>query len=325
MGKFVKFVVGDSQAGHYRSGVTARLAGLPVETLRVWERRYGISDTSRSAHGQRLYSEAQVHRLRLIKQLVDQGHPIGALAQLSFEQLGALAVVPASRTPSQPVRVGLVGQSLLRRLAGGGRELIALDIVAQCSELDAAAASMSGVGAEVLLMEMSELDDGVIPALVALRQQLGVAAVVLYRFCASATIRQLRAHGCLVARAPSDVAEIVLLCQAALASVPASVAQAQAAMTGLGAPAPRRFDDQALALLAAAPSSVLCECPRHLSDILLMLNSFERYSEQCAARTADDALLHEQLNHAAGSARVLLESALERLARAEGLPLPAWM
>src|SRR5436305_1793865 len=25
----------------YRSGVAARLAGLPVETLRVWERRYG--------------------------------------------------------------------------------------------------------------------------------------------------------------------------------------------------------------------------------------------------------------------------------------------
>jgi hypothetical protein len=33
--------------------------------------------------------------------------------------------------------------------------------------------------------------------------------------------------------------------------------------------------------------------------------------------------LHEELNHAAGSARMLLESVLERLARAEGLPLPA--
>ena len=310
-------------AAQYRSGVAARLAGLPVETLRVWQRRYGISDTGRSEHGQRLYSDAQVRRLRLIKQLVDQGHPIGALAQLPLEQLGALAVVPVPRTSAQPLRVALVSPALARRLAGSGRDMLALDIVASCQELDSAGAAFSDVGAEVLLLEISELDDSVVPAIIALRQQLGVAAVVLYRFCASATVRQLRAHGCLVARAPTDAAEIVLLCQAALAATPG--APAPAPMSGHGAPAARRFDDQALAALAAASNSTYCECPRHLTEIVLMLNSFERYSTQCAVRSADDALLHEQLNHAAGSARVLLEAALERLARAEGLPLPAGM
>ncbi|MES2758484.1 MAG: MerR family transcriptional regulator [Pseudomonadota bacterium] len=313
----------DGHLAQYRSGVAARLAGLPVETLRVWERRYGISDTGRSAHGQRLYSDAQVRRLRLLKQLVDQGHPIGALAKLPFEQLGALAVVPAPQALSRPVRVALVGPALARRLAGGGRDLLALDIVAHCHALDGAAAALADAGAEVLLMEISELDDTVVPAIAALREQLGVAAVVLYRFCASATIRQLRAHGCLVARAPTDAAEVVLLCQAALAAAPAPAAPLQAAQLRQGAPAPRRFDEQALAQVAAASNSVYCECPRHLADILLMLGSFERYSAQCASRTPADALLHEQLGHAAGSARVLMETALERLARAEGLPLPA--
>ncbi|PWF49114.1 MerR family transcriptional regulator [Massilia glaciei] len=314
----------DGDLAQYRSGVAARLAGLPVETLRVWERRYGISDTGRSAHGQRLYSDAQVRRLRLIKQLVDQGHPIGALAQLPLEQLGALAVVPAARAPVGPLRVALVGQALALRL-GGGREMLALDIVAHCHDLGGAATALSGAGAEVLLMEISEPDDSVVPAVAALRQQLGLAAVVLYRFCSGATIRQLRAHGCLVARAPADTAEIVLLCQMALSAVPAPQPRMQAAQPRLGAPAPPRFDDRALALLAAAGSSVACECPRHLSEILLMLGSFERYSEQCAARTVDDALLHEQLGHAAGAARMLIETALERVARAEGLPLPAGM
>src|SRR6476659_1932008 len=89
----------DARTARYRSGVAARLAGLPVETLRVWERRYGISDTQRSAHGQRLYSDAQVRRLKLMKQLVDQGHPIGALAQLPLEELLASAVVPLARSP----------------------------------------------------------------------------------------------------------------------------------------------------------------------------------------------------------------------------------
>jgi DNA-binding transcriptional MerR regulator len=63
-----------------------------VETLRVWERRYAISDTA--ARGQRLYSDAQVRRLRLIKQLVDQGHAAGALAQLPPEQLSQMAAAP---------------------------------------------------------------------------------------------------------------------------------------------------------------------------------------------------------------------------------------
>ncbi|MBC7677331.1 MAG: MerR family transcriptional regulator [Rhodoferax sp.] len=308
----------DTQTARYRSGVAARLAGLPVETLRVWERRYGISDTERSAHGQRLYSDAQVRRLRLMKQLVDQGHPIGALAQLPLEELLASAVVPLARSPSQPVRVALVGQALAQRVAGGARELFALDIVARAAQLDGAATELTGASADVVLIEMSELAESAVPAIAALRQQLGAATVVLYRFCASATIRQLRALGCLAARAPTDAAEIVLLCQAALAAQPVAVAGPRA-----GAPAPRRFDDQALAALAAANNSIYCECPRHLSEILLMLNSFERYSEQCASHTPADAVFHEELNHAAGSARMLLESALERLARAEGLPLPA--
>ena len=311
----------NSQPVQYRSGVAARLAGLPVETLRVWERRYGISDTGRSAHGQRLYSEDQVRRLRLMKQLVDQGHPIGALAKLQLEQLGQFALVPEPGEPLQPMRLALMGTALARRLAVGGRELLALDIVAHFQNLDEVAATWPGTGAQLLLMEISELDEGVVPAIGALRQKLGMAVVVLYRFGASATIRQLRAQGCLVARVPNDVAEIVLLCQAALAALP--LAQAQLARQRPAAPAPRRFDDRALAELAAASSTVHCECPRHLTEILLMINSFERYSEQCSSRNVADALLHEQLGRAAATARMVLEEALLRLARAEALPLPA--
>ena len=105
-----------------------------------------------------MYSDAQVRRLRLIKQPVDQGHPIGALAQLALEQLGALAVVPVPRTAAQLLRVALVGPALARRLAGSGRDMLALDIVACSQELDSAGAAFSDVGAEVLLLGISELD-----------------------------------------------------------------------------------------------------------------------------------------------------------------------
>ncbi|NRR34309.1 MerR family transcriptional regulator [Oxalobacteraceae bacterium] len=311
-------------AGAYRSGVAARLAGLPVETLRVWERRYGVSDTERSAHGQRLYSAEQVRRLALIKQLVDQGQQIGSLARLPLEQLRQQLALPVSRAPERSVRVALVGQALARRMAASAAGALALEVVASCLSLDGAAQALASVGSEVVLVELSELSDGAVPAIAALRERTGAATVVLYRFCASATIRQLRALGCLVARAPADLGEIELLCRTALAAPAAPpMLTVSPSMAAMRPPAARRLDDQALAALAAAGNSVACECPRHLADILLMLTSFERYSAQCAASSPADAELHRELNHCAGQARTLLEAALVKLARADGLPLPA--
>lgn len=308
--------------GMHRTGVAARLAGLPVETLRVWERRYALSDTDRSVHGQRLYSPEQVRRLGLLKQLVDQGHPIGVLAGLPMRQLEdmtASQTLPAAAT-KQLIRVALLGESLIRRIAAGGRDSLGLIVRASCNQLAQAESVLQNADADLLLVEMSELDDSAVPRIAAARRACGaVAVVVLYRFCASATIRQLRAQDCLVARVPPELGELVLLCRAALANARPPLRERRPVAE---APRPRRFSDEALLSMAAAASSVDCECPRHLADILITLGSFERYSAQCASRNEADAQLHQALQAAAGQALSILESAMERLARAEGLPLP---
>lgn len=301
----------------YRSGVAARLAGLPVETLRVWERRYGVSDAGRSPRGQRLYSSEQVRRLGLLKRAVDQGHAISTVARLDIDELLALAgVAPPVESEPRLLRLAIAGGALTRQLAAA-RTAPVLDIVASCQYLHQAPQALAGVTADLLLIEASEMNADSLPAVMATRAALNVrAVVVLYRFCDSATVRRLREQDCLVARAPSDVAEVALLCATAFA--------------GGGRPppppalpvAPRRLEDQQLAELAAMSTSIDCECPRHLADILLMLTSFERYSAQCVSRNAADAKLHQDLARSAGHARMLMEQALERLAYAEGLPLP---
>jgi DNA-binding transcriptional MerR regulator len=310
----------EAKPAGYRSGVAARLAGLPVETLRVWERRYGVSDVDRSPHGQRLYSADQVRRLGLLKRVVDQGHAIGTVAKLEADELIALAGAAPSPAiagaPAQQLKIAVAGAGLARRL-GAVRTSPELDIVSSCYQLDGAAESMAGVSADVLLIESSEMSADALPQIQAARRAMQVrAVVVLYRFCDSATVRRLREHGCLVARAPSDAAEVALLCSTALTGA------ARPPPGPAGSPPARRLDDQALAALASASSSINCECPRHLADILMMLASFERYSAQCENRNASDAALHEDLGRSAGHARVLMEQALERLAYAEGLPLP---
>ena len=266
----------------YRSGVAARLAGLPVETLRVWERRYALSETQRSAHGQRLYTAEQVRRLGLLKQLVDLGHPIGVLTGLPVERLEEMIAPDPSRAGqvSGPLRALVVGDSLMRRIAASGRDGRALQVQRHHARLEQVVAAGDGVALDVLLIEASELDDSAVPLVAAARDAVHPGAtVVLYRFCGSATIRALRAQGCLVARVPAEVGELVQLCRSALAG------QGLPAPEPVRAPvAPRRFDESALAAITAAGNRMSCECPRHLSEILSMVGSFERYSAQCASR-----------------------------------------
>ncbi|HSG20529.1 MAG TPA: MerR family transcriptional regulator, partial [Burkholderiaceae bacterium] len=73
-----------------KTGAAARLSGIPVETLRVWERRHAVSGEPLRRGTHRLYSRAQVERLALVKRLVDGGHAIGSLAPLSDAQLAQM-------------------------------------------------------------------------------------------------------------------------------------------------------------------------------------------------------------------------------------------
>jgi hypothetical protein len=59
-----------------------------------------------------------------------------------------------------------------------------------------------------------------------------------------------------------------------------------------------------------------------LAQLLLQVSYFEKYSGECANRSSADAQLHAYLQQVAGAARMLFEKALERVAIAEGLPLP---
>lgn len=64
-----------------------RDTGIGKDTLRVWERRYGFPQPLRDSLGERLYPLDQVHKLRLIKRLMDTGYRPGKIVAQSVEQL----------------------------------------------------------------------------------------------------------------------------------------------------------------------------------------------------------------------------------------------
>ena len=69
-----------------------RDTGLPKDTLRVWERRYGFPRPLRNALDERLYPPEQVRKLQLLRRLIALGHRPGRIAALPLEQLEAMAV-----------------------------------------------------------------------------------------------------------------------------------------------------------------------------------------------------------------------------------------
>ena len=78
----------------YPIGVVARRTGLSKDVLRVWESRYGVVSPARSDSGRRLYSEADVERLALLRQATAAGWSIGEVAGRPVEDLRALVSAP---------------------------------------------------------------------------------------------------------------------------------------------------------------------------------------------------------------------------------------
>ena len=81
----------------YSIKAVAQATGLTVETLRAWERRYGIVVPSRDAGGRRMYGAEDVLRLRRLREATERGHAIGRLAGLSDEDLARLLDEPTDR------------------------------------------------------------------------------------------------------------------------------------------------------------------------------------------------------------------------------------
>lgn len=315
--------------GLYRSGVAARLAGIPVETLRVWERRHGVVRPGLSEGRQRLYSAADVRRLTIVKRLTDMGHSIGVIAPMSTE---ALAGMHALGNPSEASvlerngglklasRTVLVGPLLSSAKMAGILSGSTLTVVGSCANPIDAAVAFLEVDADNLIIELPILIDDSIALIDSIKAASSTTrAVVFYRFAPSAIIRRLRAAGVAVSRSTSDVAELASMCLSLLGQPPATAGMP---VTLTSPPAAPMFDDHELMDLLGADSSVFCECPRQLAELVMNLGAFERYSNDCANRSPGDALLHRDLQHTAGHARVMLEAALVRVAIAEGLPLP---
>lgn len=134
----------------YPIRAVSKMTGIAIDTLRAWERRYGAVTPSRDDRG-RMYSDADVARLRLLRGAVDQGHSIGRLVGLDDDQLRDLLATSAGLPPIA---------------SAGGRAVDTGPLVAALSQFDAVGIDQEMARLASVLRPLDLLQRVLMPALV---------------------------------------------------------------------------------------------------------------------------------------------------------------
>ena len=314
---------------HYGIGAVARLTGLTDHTIRVWERRYEAVVARRAANGRRVYTAADVEKLALLKRLTDEGLAIGQIAGSTTTELRERArdmgQIVSAAAPEH-VRVAVLGDFLPGQLGGFARRLAPVELVVADTSWDRVATDVTRHPIDVVVMESPVLDAGTTARLIDLMTRAGAeCGVLMYRFGRDRDVEAAIDSRVVALRAPASIEDVrgAIIRAYTPAQAPEQTEVDAAVETegwdSAGPIAQRRFNQQQLATLAQTSTAIDCECPHHLAQLVNDLSAFEIYSANCASRDEDDAALHAYLHHTTAEARALIEIALEKVAKAEGL------
>ena len=80
----------------YPIQLVARLTGLSAHVLRIWEQRYRAVEPFRTSTNRRLYSQRDIERLNLLRDVTHAGHSIGQVAPLPTDKLRKLVNAASS-------------------------------------------------------------------------------------------------------------------------------------------------------------------------------------------------------------------------------------
>ena len=83
-------------------GALSRATGIPTETLRTWEARYGFPTPERKPSGHRLYDVVIAARLRRVAEALAQGHRASQVVPADESELARILSTTARAQPSRP-------------------------------------------------------------------------------------------------------------------------------------------------------------------------------------------------------------------------------
>ncbi len=302
----------------YAIGTVARLTGLKPDTLRVWERRYGLGASHKSPSGRRQYTQADLEHLQLVAQLVSTGTRIGEIAsagrktlEIMLRRNGDQGAPLESSKPS----VLFVGTLLCRWvdehqgcLANVSARLARVDL----GNFDAVAGSEVGQ-IEMLVIGCETLGFVQLQQIQALAERLQPTTVLVScehpRERAAATLSQQGIATTSFPPAPGFLAFEVARCAAAGASD-----QPGDRLGALLREKPREFSAEELAHVLQLPGDGV----RSLSKLVGSLAEFEQRMADAPVGDWQQAAKRACAYAYAGQARWLMEKALQVMLSSPG-------
>ncbi|MEO0314430.1 MAG: hypothetical protein RI928_886 [Pseudomonadota bacterium] len=308
-------------SGFHTIGVVSRQTGIHPETLRVWEKRYRMVVPTRTDTGRRVYSDEDLYRLSLIKQLVDRGYPPSGLANLPVEKLrerlaGKLPSLagqtPADKSAIKALFIGSVFQSVIDDPLATASDFHLLGCHGSFSDYLSEGKKEQP---DVLVFYYPTLHEDLLKNLhEALEASKAIGAVVVFNIASRTTIAYFEDNGVLCLKFPASISDIRRAC--------ASVADLPAFSSGVDPQKiERQFTDQQLAYLAVAKNNIACECLNHLAEIVTRISAFEAYSAECSNRNPADVKIHRLLQKSSQTARSIMEECLNYVIEAESIKL----
>ncbi len=299
----------------YGIGTVARLTGLKPDTLRVWERRYGLGASHKSNTGRRQYTQSDMEHLQLVSALVKSGARIGEIASAERKTLEMLLRgqdrKAADSLPDPKPRALFIGEALCDWLEDHQGCLAHVDALFARVSMAEAEQALTGQldKADILVVECATLAGTQLANVQTLADTLNAATVMVsYQFCNERWLQEAQDKGVKAMSFPPDSAFLAF--ELGRSGAEQLVNQGQPDLGELVAAKPRQFSELELSAARKLKSVLDCECPRHISDLIRALANFEEYSASCSVENWHDAAVHSCIYAYTGQARWLMEKAL---------------
>lgn len=313
----------------YGIGTIARLTGLKPDTLRVWERRYGLGASHKSASGRRQYTQADLEHLQLVAALVKDGARIGEIAKSERKTLELLVKgrgkhVERQLLPTKP-RVLFVGPELSAWLEEHQGCISSVSALLVRKPLTDVIDTLDPDGdVHMLVIDCPAMSTAHVNGVEALAKRLGIDKVlVTYRMANDRWLEELGRRNVAALEYPPDPARLAY--ELSKVAVSRDTGQGEFDLGELVNPKPHTFSTDELIAAGKLKSLLDCECPRHIVNILQSLNQFEEYSTQCSVENWQDAAVHACIYAYTNQARHLMEKALKSIIDERGVEFETLM
>ena len=316
----------------YEISAVSRLTGLSTHVLRIWEKRYGVVVPERTETGRRRYCREDIHRLTLLKSLVDAGHTISSVAKLGIgvleERLSKIQETETERKGGEVhqggrCRAGFVGIQARGAVRAAEDSSEGFSIVAEFPTMEEMVQNLKSGVLDVLIVEVGTLFLEDVRAIQkAIKDLSAMNAIVVYQFAGTDAFNQGTMDNVTALRGPVNSSEILLACGAVIQPSKGAAKREKVKIeVDETAVPPRLFTPEELQTIATEASVVKCECPRHLTNLLTGLAAFEEYSSRCENLNEDDERLHRFLHRETANCRLRMEKALQAVLRSEGIQI----